>query len=368
MLRLPVEVPVLSRRKKRIYWIYGLLALAYTTVIMRFIGGIFFNFYNHYFPNFAIVLLVLTLYRIFRKRVRLFTRTARLVYLDKRDLLMSPRTRPRLIAAGVVVAAILLIPWMHRTVAAPIRLDAATRVSVQAPEDAIVTEVLVREGEAVRAGQPVFRLASPSADAERDAESALRTRFAGQARTARQASSAAETAKAERLESSAKSAVEAASARRDLLTVRSPIAGRVLTPRVQDLVGRSVTAGTVLTEVGDTRTLRADIAVSERRLDDLEPGERVTALLPGRPFPVARGTVRSVSAATAAQPATAGGDAEPAPPGEFPDKFVAVAIFENPDGSLLPGMSGRAKIYSRRTSPLASVGRVLVRWVRTVVW
>jgi putative peptide zinc metalloprotease protein len=368
VLRLPVEVPALSRRKRRIYWTYGLLALAYTTVIMRFIGGIFYNFYNHYFPNFAIVLLVVTLYRIFRKRVRLFTRTARLVYLDKRDLLMAPRTRPALVGAGIFAAAVLLIPWMHRTVAAPIRLDAATRVSVQSPEDAIVTEVLVREGQAVAPGQPVFRLASPSADAEHDAEDAMRSRFAGRARGARQASSAAETAAAERLERSAETAVEAAAARRDLLTVRSPIAGRVLTPRVEDLVGRSVPAGTLLAEVGDTRTLRADIAVSERRLDDLAPGERVTALLAGRPFPVARGTVRSVSAATAAQPATSGGEAEPAPPGEIPDKFVAVAIFENPDGSLLPGMAGRAKIYSKRTSPLASTARMLRRWLQTVFW
>ncbi len=58
VLRLPVEVPEASRRKRRIYWIYGPLALAYVGVIMAFIGGLFFNFYPKYFPNFAIVLLV----------------------------------------------------------------------------------------------------------------------------------------------------------------------------------------------------------------------------------------------------------------------------------------------------------------------
>jgi putative peptide zinc metalloprotease protein len=366
-LRLPVEVPVLSRRKKRIYWIYGLLALAYTTVIMRFIGGIFYNFYNRYFPTLAVVLLVVTLYRIFRKRVRLFTRTARLVYLDKRDLLMAPRTRPALIAAGAVLLAILAIPWMHRTVAAPIRLDAVARVSVESPEDSIVTEVLVREGEAVHAGQPLFRLASPAADADHAADGAMRARFEARARNARQASSAADTMTAERLERSAQSAMDAAAARRERLTVLSPIDGRVLTPRLEDLLGRSVPAGTALTEVGDTRALRADIAVSERRLDDLAPGERVTAQIPGRPFATAHGTVRTVSSATADQPATAA-NGNLAPPGEFPDKFVAVAVFDNADGSLLPGMTGNAKIYSKRTSPLASVARVLRRWLQTVFW
>jgi putative peptide zinc metalloprotease protein len=368
VLRLPVEVPVLSRRKRRVYWIYGVLALAYTAVIMRFIGGIFFHFYNRYFPNFAIVLLLLTLYRVFRKRVRLVTRTARLVYLDKRDLLMAPRTRPALIAAGAVLLAVLLIPWMHRTVAAPIQLDATRRVSVEAPEDAIVMEVLAREGQAVRAGQPLFRLASPSAEADQAAQGALRARFEGQAREARQASSAADTLKAERLGRSAQSALDAADVRRERLTLRSPIEGRVLTPRLEDLLGRSVPKGTSLAEVGDTRVLRADIAVSERRLDDLVPGELVTAQLPGRPFRTARGKVRMVSAATAAQPKTAAAEAEPEPPGTFPDKFIAVAEFDNADGSLVPGMSGRAKIYSKRTSPLASAARVLRRWLQTVFW
>src|SRR5262249_37935047 len=244
----------------------------------------------------------LTLYRVFRKRVRLVTRTARLVYLDKRDLLMAPRTRPTMLAAGAVLLAILLIPWMHRTVAAPIQLDAARRVSVEPPEDAIVTEVLAREGQGVHIGQPLFRLASPSVEADHAAEGALRARFESQARGARQASSAADTLTAERLQRSAQSALDAADARRDRLTVRSPIEGQVLTPRLEALLGRSVPAGTPLAEVGDTRILRADIAVSERRLDDLAPGEEVTAHLPGRPFRTARGTVRTVSAATAAQP------------------------------------------------------------------
>ena len=90
VLRLPVEIPEASRRKRRIYWIYGALALAYVGVVMAFIGGLFYNFYFKYFPNVAVLLLVLTLLRLFRKRVRLVTRTARLFYLDKKDLLMSP--------------------------------------------------------------------------------------------------------------------------------------------------------------------------------------------------------------------------------------------------------------------------------------
>ena len=161
VLRLPVEVPEASRRKRRIYWIYGLLALAYVGVIMAFIGGLFFNLYHKYFPNFAIALLVVTMYRMFRKRVRLVTRTCRLVYLDKKEILMSPRARKPMLVAAAVLAFLVFVPWGRRSIDSPIVLKPRTTVRLEAPEDAIVSEVLKREGDAVRAGEPVFQLAKP---------------------------------------------------------------------------------------------------------------------------------------------------------------------------------------------------------------
>ncbi len=151
ILKLPVEVPEVSRRKRRIFWIYGPLALAYVGVLMSLIGGLFYNFYSKYFPNVAVVLLLLTLWRLFRKRVRLVTRTARLFYLDKKDLLMSHRSRKPLLIAGAALALVLLVPWTHRKVRTEIRLRPSTQVSLVAPEDAIVVEVLANEGEVVAA-------------------------------------------------------------------------------------------------------------------------------------------------------------------------------------------------------------------------
>ena len=90
-------------------------------------------------------------------------------------------------------------------------------------------------------------------------------------------------------------------------------------------------------------------------------------MFPGRPFAQARGRVVSISAATLAQPLTAGA-LEMAPPGLVPDKFVAVAVFDNPDGLLVPGMAGRAKIYAERSSPIGIVVRLLRRWIQTIVW
>jgi putative peptide zinc metalloprotease protein len=367
VLHLPVEVPPASRRKRRIYWIYGTLGLAWVAVIMRFIGGLFFNLYNHFFPEWAVVLLVLTLYRIFRKRVRLVTRTAHLFYLDKKELLMSPRVRTALVAAAALLALLVLLPLSRRTLRAPATLKPMVSVRLEAPEDAVVAQALVGEGDRVEAGQPILRLVSPAAAEETARLTSERDRILGEASRARQEASAGRVFRSESQGGSVAAALRSGQAREELLVVRSPIAGRVLTPRLQDLEGRSVPAGTLLAEVGEVGRLRAELPVTERLLDDLQPKDPVRAVFRGRLAP-AHGIVESISSATLASPATATAGVEPAAPVEHPEQFVAVTVFENPDGSLRPGMVGYAKIYGRRASYAARAWRILKRWVQSVAW
>jgi putative peptide zinc metalloprotease protein len=367
VLHLPVEVPPASRRKRRIYWIFGTLALAWVAVIMRFIGGLFYNMYNHLFPNWAVILLVLTMYRLFRKRVRLVTRTTHLFYLDKKELLMSPRNRTGLVAAAAVLALLFFLPWSRRTLRAPAQLKPMATVRLEAPEDAVVAQALVQEGDRVAAGQPIFRLVSPALAEETSRLTSERERLDGQAGQARQEAEAGRVFQSERQSGSVAAALTSGRARQGRLVVRSPIAGRVLTPYLRDLEGRSVPAGTLLAEVGEVDRLRAELEVTERLLDDLEPKDAVTALFRGRLAP-AHGTVASISPATLANPSTARSREDPAAPHEHPEQFVALTTFDNPDGSLLPGMVGYAKIYGRRASYAARTWRVVKRWVQSVAW
>ncbi|MDQ5871384.1 MAG: hypothetical protein M3547_04165, partial [Acidobacteriota bacterium] len=64
VLRLPIEIPPMAPRKKRVFWIYGSLSVAYTATIMVLIAGWVSNFYEKYFPDLAVVLILLTLYYI----------------------------------------------------------------------------------------------------------------------------------------------------------------------------------------------------------------------------------------------------------------------------------------------------------------
>ena len=182
----PSRSPSISRRKRRIFWIYGPLALAYIGVIMTLHRG----------PLLQLLLEVLPEprgrpasrpdpLRLFRKRVRLVTRTARLFYLDKKDLLMSPRSRKPLIAGAVVLLSAARVPWTHRKVRTDVRLRPANRgVAWRRRRTPSSSRCSRRKGTSVAAGQPVLRLESPAAQARgpgapgRAAARSRRTRIA----------------------------------------------------------------------------------------------------------------------------------------------------------------------------------------------
>jgi putative peptide zinc metalloprotease protein len=367
LLRLPVEIPEAGTRKKRIYWIYGVPALLWIGVIMSFIGGLFYNLYAKYFPEAAPILLAVTLAFVFKKRVKLVVRTAQLFYLDKKELIMSPKSRKPLVAIAALLLVGLLVPWSRRRVSAEARLRPETVVRIEAPDDGFVEEVLRRESDAVEAGQPIFRLSSPDREASEARFAGQRQRYERAAGSARQDAWASGVFEAAAREASAAEGLTSERARRVRLVVSSPIAGSLLTPRVQDLQGRSVKAGTLLAEIGEVRRLVADLPVTERLVHDISVGASVRAFLPEEPLTVVIGRIVRISAATLDRPGTAT-TADPAAPPERPDRFAAVAEFDNSAGLLKPGALVRAKIYGVHTSYIAGAWRMLRRWLQRMVW
>jgi putative peptide zinc metalloprotease protein len=367
VLRLNVEVPLVARRKRRIYWIYGALALAYIGSIMTFIGRLFFNFYSHYFPNAAVVLLIVTLYFIFRKRVRLFLRISRLFILDKKELLMSRRMRKPLIAVAAAVLLFIALPWPRRMIRADAVLRPATTVQLQAPADGIIRTVRVAEGDRVRQRDVVVALSNPQIESRVASLTSERGMFAGEARTYRQAAAPAELFAAEWRESAAARSLSKEDTAHQNLEVRSPIPGVILTRDLQDARGRFVRAGSVIAEVGDCRTMRAELQVSERLLGDLFLGAPVSLQLRAQPWRTIRGAIVSIAPSTSASSQVAVRN-QGLRPADEPEKFVAVAIFDNPDGILAPEMMGNAKIYGRRSSYVVQVWRGARRWVQSMFW
>jgi multidrug resistance efflux pump len=238
---------------------------------------------------------------------------------------------------------------------------------VQAPEDGIVTAVFIHEGDSVERGQLLFRVSSPAVDAEARRSLSERDLFTKKSSGNRVAANAAMLFQSESREAAARTALETAEYRQGYLLVRSPIRGRVLTPRTKDLEGRFVVAGLTLARVGDCRTMVAEVPVSERLLEYLKAGARVAAQIRTRPMKTYAGSVTGISTATLEQPATVTGR-DPTAPSTRPDRFVAHAVFDNTDGALLPGTAAKVKIRSSRESYASRAWNILWRWIRTILW
>lgn len=282
---------------------------------------------------------------------------------------MSPRSRIPLAAIAILFVLLLVVPWSRRTIRAEATLKPASTAKLEAPEDGIVAEVLAREGDRVEAGQSIFRIVSPASDEERDRLIARKERFERKSSSSRDASDPAMVFQSERRASSADAALQSSESRRKNLEVRSPIAGRILTPRTTDLTGRYVTEGTLLAEVGDCRRMTADVGVSERFLEYLRTGAPVTALVRMASARARKGSIESISSATEGQPATASATrSEPAAPTAMPGRFMARAVFDNSDGALLPGAAARVKIHLARESYVSRASSVSWRWLRTLFW
>jgi putative peptide zinc metalloprotease protein len=368
VLRLPVEVLAVSKRRRRIYWTYGTLALAYIGFIMAFITRVFFNFYHKLFPDFAVLLLIATVLKIFQKRVRLVTRTARLFYLDKKEFVMSRQTRVQLAIAALLLLILFLYPWGGRTIRSEAVLRPVNVARIEAPEDGVVTRVAARESAVIEAGSELFRLRNAESETDRVHFVALQNVFLRSAARARDQAVAENVFKSERRVSAASTALQGEHARIERLVLRSPISGRVLTARVEDRALEFVRRGTVLAEVGQCNRLVADLPVSERLIGHIRVGTSVRALLRQRPLRPLHGRVEAIAPASENQPVSASGLAEPLAPSSNPERFVVRAVFDNRNGELRPGETIQAKIDCGRESLAHRAGQILWRWLKAVFW
>jgi putative peptide zinc metalloprotease protein len=368
VLRLNVEVPVLSRRKRRIYLIYAPLALGFLVLILIFIGHLFYNFFAKYFPNLAILLLILTLLRLFRKSVRSFLQGIRLVYLDKKELIMSRRARLYIVGGSAALLLLLAVPWAPWTIETDATLKPWTEVRLEAPEEGTIVDVLAHEGDTVQPGEIVAVLASQAAASGLAGAAAEREGLRRQSSRLREAADAAGVYQSEAREAAADVAVLRERMRQERLLVRSPLAGRVLTRRMEDIPGRFLTAGAPIVEIGDCSRLKAEIPVTERLLSYLRPGSAVSVQLRARPAQILHGSIVQIGSAAEAMPRTADGTRQALRPDERPERFLAVVRFDNADGLSLPGMAGKAKISLGRKSYLWRSWMVLRHWAQTVVW
>jgi RND family efflux transporter MFP subunit len=142
--------------------------------------------------------------------------------------------------------------------------------------------------------------------------------------------------------------------RLDKTLLRSPIDGIIATPHIEDTVGRSLNPGDTFAEVVDTAQADVDVAVDERDVTLLRPGDNAAVKLEGFPNRTFRGQVIIIS---------------PKAQVENDDRvFYARVNVPNAAGLIRAGMQGRSKILTGWRPVGVVVFRRPAMWFWSKIW
>jgi putative peptide zinc metalloprotease protein len=356
-----VELERATRRERRAFWLYGLLATAYSLfflwIALLLVKSVLVsNFREAGFAAFTLFFLYVT--RGFWKGTG---RNIRLLVLERAGW-MRRRWALVLGGAGVVVAAF-LVPLPHwpkvNAVLAPLETYA-----IRAPFEGRVQAVVVPDAAPVREGTVLAVLARPEWDqaplAERAAEEAARLAERRERAATRRA------APFPHWEYTARRAAAEYAGYQLLLT--APFAGHVLDLRPESVVGRYVDEGDSVLTVGRLDTLAVWLDWSEREIADAASGAPAEMRLRASAGQVHRFALERVDWAPSREPVRGAGAVGLAEGDGLAVRYRAVGRIPNPDGRLRPGQTGVVMVRARPLSLAERVGRAYARLVRAEFW
>jgi len=280
----------------------------------------------------------------------------------KKLLAALPMGRRRIYAerAGLVALVLILVPWPMR-VGTDATVVPAERRIVSAMEGGVVKRVFVHEGDAVEPGQLLAQLddgddtvkfAQAQAALAQARHDLAEAEFRNDGSAAGQATIRANLHAVE---------VQLEQERVSQAQLRAPIAGIVVTRKVEERAGTMVKPGEAFCEIVETDRMAAEMSVPEVDLGLVRAGRGVALKLNAYPTATFAGTVQRIGAETRAEA------------GE--QYFLVRAIFDNSEGRARDGMVGRARIRAAGGwfgSEWYSVGYVLFRdpfrWIWQEVW
>jgi putative peptide zinc metalloprotease protein len=362
-----LEVPAkpISRRRRRIYLVYGCCSVLYTTLLLWVVFLLFRRWMVSWFgPAGYLVLFGLLLYAL-RRKLGQARKFAVHLWLDKAEWLR--RGRSRWIALGALAVLLVLLAL----ITTPTRIDGtflvepAGRAVVRPPAGGIVREVRVAEGSVVSQGEVLAVLESPELTAARDAAEA------DQARQLREAA-AAQHGEDPAAFQEHRTAEEEAAARLALLTgkvrgmtLRSPRDGVVSTPYLEEKEGTYLPEGEVFCTVDQQDPAWLAVATSEAEVSEIRKGVPVRFLLEAFPERPQKAVVLGVS--PVALPPQGGGDSSLDLVRRANQVRVLVQV-PNTMRLLRVGMSGRIQFMTKSRSVAGKAWWHLHRWAGSLLW
>lgn len=364
VFRLPVEVEYIPRRRRVFFAIYAMLSGLYSYALLYVVIRFAYNVLRNYSPDWAFVPAAFLAWLIFRSRIRTLGRFMKAVYLDKKEKLRSWLLAPRGITVCTFALALLFLPLWHETRAGQLILEPVRRAALHAEVPGQIIAVTAHEGRLVSAGSLLIRMGN--LDLEEQASRIASNLHVISARATQSRLRYADYSSLERQRESLQQQNMELSSQISALRIATPISGVVVTPRVHDLVGSYVQAGSELVEVEDLSVMRARIYLPEFEVRDVKVGEPVSLDLAAafQPLPARVETI-----ASAPSPPDAGLIQQPNYKGLVPPRFYCVtALVSNPSNALKSGMTGTAKVWVARRSLAGFVWEDLRDFAQLKLW
>ena len=249
----------------------------------------------------------------------------------KRKFMAMEKRRRVLITAGAVAVVFFLVAFPL-----PLRMDGGAvvapvrRAQVQPEVEGVIRKVLVAEGQQVQEGQVLAEMETwnaQSAVAEAQARYGSATLQMNRALAGNDGTAAgAQRAQVEYW----RGELERARTLLDKLQLRSPIAGVVATPHVENFVGRKLGRGDTFAEVVDSSREIVDVAIDDDDAGLLKVGQKASVKLNSFPTRTFHGQVAVIS------PKAESVHEAPV--------FYSRVVLNNADGAIRAGMEGRGKI------------------------
>ena len=343
---LPVEVPYVPKRRRLGFAAYALLSGAYSYTVLYVVARFAGNFVRNFSPEWGFIPEIGVAMLVFRSRIRLLVNFMKFVYLDKKDRIIAWFTPRHTALAALAIAIFLALPLWRESVMGTFSLEPAREAVVRARVPGTLMQVLVREGEEVKAGAVLARLSNLPLQSEYEDARAKYLVASEEANAAALRFRGYGEALQERARLNAR--VGQISEMTEELDLRSPIAGAVVTPKVGDLLGAYLRAGQELLEVADLRTLRARVYISEFDLSKIRQGAPARLQVDGQVRK--RDTNAEYVAARPTEKLPVGESEEGLRGLNGPHFFLVDLMVDNADGTLRPGMTGVARVYGRRRS------------------
>ncbi len=344
VFRLPVEVPYVRPRLRWFFVPYAILSGIFSYLLLYAVARLVGNIFRHYSPEWAFVPTILVAFLIFKSRIIKFGKFMETVYVAKRDL--AGRLTVRFAILAVVLMALLGIPYFPDNVQARFILEPVERAVVRAEVPGTVVAVFVHEGQPVARNSPLLRLRNLDLESQQ-------ARMDADLQLARSRNTAAQmgytdTSRTEQEFQRNRQKSQLLAQEVTQLQLYSPIAGTVVSPRPEDLLGSRLNAGANAVEIADLYSLRARLYVPESEIREVRPGQKVS-LRPDTSFRSLPGVVGEIAPASS--------EIEPGlePKSEYkglvPPRYYVVTVREaNTANKLMYGMVGTAKIYTVRRS------------------